>query len=65
VRGGIWKREENRGIELDGKTIGIVGYGNMGKAFARKLRGFEVKVLAYDIKNNVGDKNARKVSLEE
>ncbi len=65
VRQGIWKREANRGEELDGKTVGIIGYGNMGKAFAKKLQGFEVEVLAYDIKNGVGDAHAKQVSLEE
>lgn len=65
VRTGTWLREENRGIELDGKTVGIIGYGNMGKAFAKKLKGFDVEVLCYDIKGGVEDGNARQVSLEE
>jgi len=65
VRKGIWDREGNRGLELDGKTVGIIGYGNMGKAFARKLRGFDCKVICYDIKANVGDENATQVSLNE
>ena len=48
VRNGIWKREENRGVELVGKTVAIIGYGNNGSAFAEVLKGFSVKILAYD-----------------
>ena len=65
VRNGKWLREENRGIELDGKTVGLIGYGNMGKSFAKKLRGFDVKILCYDIKPTIGDENCKQVSLEE
>lgn len=65
IRQGKWLREENRGVELDGKTVGLIGYGNMGKSFAKKLQGFDVDVICYDIKQGVGDKNCRQVSLEE
>ena len=65
VRSGQRNRESNRGHELDGKTIGIIGYGNMGKSFAKKLRGFEVEVLFYDIQSGIGDVNAKQVSLAE
>lgn len=65
VRSGKWDREGNRGIELDGKTVGLIGYGNMGKAFAQKLRGFDVEVICYDIQGGVGDENARQVGIME
>ncbi|WP_024769896.1 2-hydroxyacid dehydrogenase [Aquimarina macrocephali] len=65
VRNGQWLREEHRGVELDGKTVGIIGYGNMGRAFAKKLRGFAVEVICYDIKNDVENSDATQVDLDE
>lgn len=65
MRNGQRNRESNRGHELDGKTIGIIGYGNMGKSFAKKLRGFDVEVLFYDIQSDIGDANAKQVALGE
>ena len=65
IRNGKWDREGNRGIELDGKVVGVIGYGNMGKAFAKKLKGFDVEVLCYDIVGGVGDENARQVGIME
>ena len=65
VRNGVWDREANRGEELDGKTIGIIGYGNNGAAFAKKLRGFDVKVMAYDkYKSGFGDYLVQECTLE-
>ena len=66
VRDGIWDREGNRGVELMGKTVGLIGYGNNGTATARRLSGFGCKVLAYDkYRDNYGDAFARESSMEE
>lgn len=66
IRNGIWDREGNRGYELKGKTVGIIGYGHMGQSFAKKLMGFEVNVLAYDkYKTGFSDDFAKEVSMDE
>jgi len=66
IRSGSWLREANRGYELKGKTVGIVGYGFMGSSFAKKLSGFGVDVIAYDkYKTGFSDRYAREVSMEE
>jgi len=66
IRNGVWDREANRGYELKGKTVGIIGYGFMGQQMARKLAGFEVNVIAYDkYKTGFGSEYAREVSMEE
>lgn len=65
VKNGIWLREENRGDELLGKTVGLIGYGNMGKATAKRLSGFGCNVIFHDILPNLSDEFAQQVSLEE
>jgi len=65
VRNGKWIREGNRGYEIEGKTIGIIGFGRMGKSFAKKLKGFDAEVIFYDVLEGIGDANAKQVSLVE
>jgi len=66
IRNGIWDREGNRGYELRGRTVGIVGYGFMGQSFARKLKSFDVNVIAYDkYKTDFSDEFATEVSMEQ
>lgn len=64
VKNGIWEREGNRGDELLGKTVGLVGYGNMGKAVAKRFSGFGCNVIFHDILANMADEFATQVSLE-
>jgi D-3-phosphoglycerate dehydrogenase len=66
LRENIWEREKNRGIELKGKTVGIIGYGHTGSAVAHKLQGFECNILAYDkYKTDFGSESVQEVPLEE
>jgi D-3-phosphoglycerate dehydrogenase len=66
IRQGQWKREENRGYELKGRTVALIGYGHNGQAMAKKLSGFDVKVIAYDkYKTGFSDQFATEVSMEE
>ena len=66
IRSGIWDREANRGWELKGKTVAIIGYGNNGRSFAQKLSGFDVKVISYDkYKTGYSDEYATEVSMEQ
>ncbi|MCG8411363.1 MAG: NAD(P)-binding domain-containing protein [Bacteroidales bacterium] len=66
VRRGFWLREENRGLEIKGKTVGIIGYGNMGGAFAQRLKGFEANVIAYDkYKSGYSNEYVSEKSLDE
>lgn len=67
VRKGLWRREANRGFEIKGKTVGIIGFGNMGSAFAQRLRGFECRIVAYDKYKPAGyaPSYVEEVTLEE
>ena len=65
INNNVWQREGNRGIELENKTVGIIGYGKTGKNFAKKLAGFNVKVLCNDIIENIADDYAEQVSIDE
>lgn len=66
VKNGLWQREENRGLELDGKIVGIIGYGNNGAAFAKKLRGFDINILAYDkYKKGFSEGQIKEATLED
>ena len=65
IKNRIWERESNRGFELKGKTIGLIGYGHTGKSFARKLIGLGVKIIYHDLKNIEKDDNAIQVTLRE
>jgi len=66
VRAGLWQREALRGTDLSGKTVGIIGFGHMGSAFAEKLRGFGVRIMAHDkYRHGFGGNGVEEVSLEE
>lgn len=65
VRQGIWIREGNRGHEIEGKTVGIIGYGNMGNAFAKRLQGFDCEVIFHDIREGLENTYAKQVNLAE
>jgi D-3-phosphoglycerate dehydrogenase len=66
VRAGHWKREENRGMEIMDKVVGIIGYGNMGSAFAQRLKGFNTEVISYDkYKNGYSDGNTVETSMQD
>jgi D-3-phosphoglycerate dehydrogenase len=66
VRAGTWIREGNRGTEISGKTVGIIGYGNMGSAFAQRLKGFDCRVISWDkYKHNYADGNTSETSMDE
>ena len=65
IQSNLRKREENRGFEIEGKTIGIIGYGKTGKSFARKLSGFNCTVIFHDLKKGLGDEYAKQVTISE
>lgn len=65
MQNNLRKREENRGLEIEGKTIGIIGYGKTGKTFARKLLGFNCNVIFSDLKKDLGDEYAKQVTVSE
>lgn len=66
LRRGIWERDGNRGYELNGRTVGIIGYGHTGSAFARKLQGFDVQILAYDkYKKGFGTTQVKEAAMDE
>lgn len=66
IRSGKWNREENRGLELGTRTVGLIGYGNMGQSFAKMLAGFGCQILAYDIKGSgYGDEFAMEATMDE